>query len=158
MCKKNHADTLEQALSTLAATGKRLDRIARKLRPKQAEARPAPGKWSAKEILCHLADCEIVMGLRYRKIVSEPGGLLVAFDQDAWADRLEYRKQSMKQAIATFQALRAGHLSLLKGLPPSAWRRNGQHPEYGPLSLRQIILHIAEHDRKHLEQLQRLAG
>jgi hypothetical protein len=49
MCKKNHSDTLNHALDTLAATGKHLDRIVARLNPKQAQARPAPGKWSARK-------------------------------------------------------------------------------------------------------------
>jgi hypothetical protein len=46
-------------------------------------------------------------------------------------------------------------LALLKSLPEDAWNRNGIHPEYGALELRQIVVHLVEHDRKHIDQAQR---
>jgi hypothetical protein len=156
MCKKNHSYTIDQVLKSLASTGRRLEKLALGLSPGRAGARPALGKWSAKEIICHLADCEIMIGLRYRKIISEPGGPLVAFDQDAWAQHLNYRQQSLPQAIATFKVLRAGHIAILKALARSAWNRTGQHPVYGALTLRQLVVHIADHDKNHLAQVKRL--
>jgi uncharacterized damage-inducible protein DinB len=156
LCGKNHAYTIDQALKSLATTGRRLERLASGLSPKRATARPAPDKWSVKEIICHLADCEIMIGLRYRKIISEPGGPLLAYDQDAWAHHLNYRQQSLPQAIATFKVLRTGHIAILKALSRSAWNRIGQHPDYGALTLRQLVVHIADHDKNHVAQVQRL--
>jgi uncharacterized damage-inducible protein DinB len=156
MCKKYHDYTIDGALKRLAATGRRLEKLVSKLSPKRAAARPTPGKWSPKEILCHLADCEIVYGLRYRKIISEPGGVLVAFDQEAWARGLNYREQSLKQAIGTFRVVRDGNVNLLKSLPKSAWNKAGKHPDYGVLTLRQIVVHIADHDKNHVAQVERL--
>jgi len=49
--------------------------------------RPAPGKWSIKEIICHLADVEVVNGWRYRMILAQSGSNLTAFDQDLWASQ-----------------------------------------------------------------------
>jgi len=148
MCRKNHDSTVDQALAALAATGRRLQRMAQKLSPKQASSRPAPGKWSAREIVCHLADCELVYGVRYRKILSEQDPALVAFDQDAWAAL--YEKQRLKDALAAFLTLRSGNLSLLKSVPKSEWDKSGLHPSYGKLTLRQLVLHLADHDKNHL--------
>jgi uncharacterized damage-inducible protein DinB len=156
MCNKKHAYTIDQAIASLAASGRRMERLAAVLSPKRAAARPASDKWSAKEIICHLADCELVYGMRYRKILSEPEATLVAFDQEAWEKNLHYGKQSLKAALATFQVLRAGHVTLLRGLPKSAWNKTGMHPSYGALSLRQIVVHIADHDKNHLAQITRL--
>ncbi len=156
LCKKVHDYPIGDALKRLAATGRRLEKLFSKPTAKRISARPAPGKWSPKEILCHLTDCEIVYGLRYRKIVSEPGGALVAFDQEAWARSLNYREQPVKQAMGTFKVIRDGNLNLLKSLPKSAWNKAGKHPDYGPLTLRQIVIHIADHDKNHLAQMERL--
>jgi len=156
MCKKNHDYTIDGALKRLAATGSRLEKLVSKLSLKRAAARPAAGKWSPKEILCHLADCEIVYGLRYRKIISEPGGVLVGFDQEAWARRLNYREQSLKQALNTFKVMRDGNLNLLKSLSKSAWKKGGKHADYGALTLRQIVVHITDHDKNHVAQVERL--
>lgn len=157
MCNKDHDYTIDAALKRLASTGRRLEKLFSKLSANRAAARPAPGKWSPKEILCHLADCEIVYGLRYRKIVSEPGGALVAFDQEAWARNLRYRRQSLKQALNTFKMMRDGNVRLLKSLPKAAWNKAGKHPHYGALTLRQIVVHMTDHDRNHVAQVVRTA-
>ncbi|MBZ5499186.1 MAG: DinB family protein [Acidobacteriia bacterium] len=158
LCNKNHAYSIDEALKSLAGTPRRLDRLAQGFNAKQASARPAPGKWSAKEIVCHLADCELVYGLRYRMIISEPHATLMAFDQEAWAKHLQYREQPMKSALACFKVLRAGDIALLKSLPRSAWNKGGQHPSYGALTLRQIVTHLVDHDRNHVAAIERLAA
>jgi hypothetical protein len=158
MCNKNHTYTIDQALTSLATTGRRLERIVSGMSAKRAAARPAPDKWSAKEIICHLSDCELVYGYRFRKILCETEATLVAFDQEAWANKLRYRDLPLKSALATFKALRSGHIALLKSLPRSAWNKSGQHPSYGALTLRQIVTHLADHDRNHVAQVERLAA
>jgi hypothetical protein len=157
MCQKKHPYAVGQALTSLAGTSRRLQRLTERISSKQASARPAPDKWSAKEIICHLADCELVYGMRYRKIVAEPKPSLVPFDQDAWADNLQYRRQPLKGSLATFLALRGSNLAMLKALPKSAWNKKGQHPSYGELSLKQLVVHIADHDRNHVAQVEKLA-
>jgi uncharacterized damage-inducible protein DinB len=156
ICKKIHADTVPQALTKFAASSRRLERLIRKMTARQAAAKPAPDKWSAKEIVCHLADCEVAYGLRYRMILSEPGPVLVAFDQDVWARHLRYQKQSLQRALDTFKILRAGHVAMFQSLSRAAWSRAGQHPAYGNLSLRQLVAHMVEHDGNHLAQVERL--
>jgi uncharacterized damage-inducible protein DinB len=156
MCQKKHPYTVDQALTSLAGTSRRLQRLSERISPKQASARPAPDKWSAKEIICHLADCELVYGVRYRKIVAERKPSLVPFDQNEWASKLQYRRQPLKGSLATFLALRAGNLAMFKALPKSAWNKKGRHPDYGALSLKQLVVHIADHDRNHVAQVERL--
>ena len=157
-CKKDHNYTTGEALKRLAAAGRRLDKLVSKLSPKKAAARPAPGKWSPKEIVCHLADCEIVYGLRYRKIIAEPGGVLVAFDQDAWARSLRYREEPLKHALSLFRVMRDKNVALLKTISRQGWNRFGRHQDYGKLTLRQIVLHIADHDENHIARLEQLTG
>lgn len=158
MCHKEHPHSIDQALAGMAATPRRLAQLAERLGPRKAASRPIPDKWSAKEIITHLADCEVVYGFRYRKILAEPGTELVAFDQDRWAEGLRYREQPVARTLASFTALRGQHLSLFRLLPPEAWDRTGKHPEYGPLSLRQLVVHLVDHDRNHTAQVERLAG
>lgn len=158
ICKKEHAYSVPQALSSLALTSKRLARLVATLGPAKARRRPMPDKWSAKEIINHLADGEIVYGFRYRKILAEPGTPLVAFDQDRWADGLLYRELPLKTSLESFAALRNHNLAVLKAQRPEAWDRAGAHPEYGTLSLRQLVLHLVDHDRNHTAQVERLAA
>jgi hypothetical protein len=73
------------ARQVIAATGQRLQALLATLGPERAGWSPAPGKWSAREILCHLADCEIVFAFRLRQTLAQANHVIQPFDQDDWA-------------------------------------------------------------------------
>jgi hypothetical protein len=114
----------------------------------------APGKWSIRQIIAHLADAEMVGAHRMRQVVAEENPTLVAFDQDAWTRNLDYSKRKPKQSLETFRRLRAENYELLKDLPESTFARTGNHTERGPLSLRGLLEGFAEHAESHARQLQ----
>jgi hypothetical protein len=151
-CGTDHEYTFATALKNLAATPRKLERLLGGTTARRAGAKPAPGNWSAKEIVCHLADCELVYGVRYRKILSEENAALMPFDQEALANRL-YRNQKLRDGLAVFKVLRAANIALLKSAPPSDRGRAGTHPDYGVLTLQQIVIHLADHDKKHVAQI-----
>ncbi len=115
---------------------------------------PAPGKWSPRQIIAHLADSELVMAHRFRQVAAEENPTLVAFDQDAWARNLDYSRRKPKQSLETFRRLRAENYELLKDLPESAFERKGNHTERGPLTLRTVLEGAAKHAEAHASQLQ----
>ncbi len=114
------------------------------------------------EVLGHLADAEIALAFRIRKIAAEPREVLVAWDQDRWADRGGYRRTPPREALATFVALRRSNLAYVGRLSAAQKAQHGRHPEYGRLTVPQLLAHWADHDLNHLEQIRaahrRLAG
>ena len=119
---------------------------------------PAPGKWTIRQQAAHLADSELVLGTRMRWIASEPGSLLVAFDQDKWAESLSYSRQSPEQALQLFSILRRATAAMLRNLPESAWERTAKHEERGPLSLKRMVelsCEHAEHHTGHMRDIRR---
>jgi hypothetical protein len=114
----------------------------------------APGKWSVRQIVAHLADAELVAAHRFRQIVAEDNPTLVAFDQDAWTRNLDYARRKPKQSLETFRRIRAENYELLKELPASAYERAGNHTETGRLTLRQVLEGFARHAESHARQLQ----
>src|SRR4051812_30975174 len=66
---------------------------------------PAPGKWSIRQIVVHVADADIAAAMRYRQLASGPGAKLIAWDQDVWADKLRYSEQSAEYALQAFSAI-----------------------------------------------------
>jgi uncharacterized damage-inducible protein DinB len=151
-CNKDHGHTFETALKGLAATPRKLERLTSGLAARRAAAKPGAGKWSVKDIVCHLADCELVYGVRYRKILAEENVTLMPFDQDAWAKSL-YGRGSLKDSLAVFKALRAAHIRLLQSVPRADRAKAGMHPDYGVLTLEQIVVHLADHDKNHVAQI-----
>ena len=117
---------------------------------------PAPGKWSIRQIIAHLADAELVGAHRMRQVIAETNPTLVAFDQDAWAQNLDYARRKPKQSLETFRRVRAENYELLKDLPESAFERTGNHTENGPMSLRRLLEGFANHAESHARQLQQI--
>jgi len=114
---------------------------------------PAEGKWGVRTIVCHLADSEIVAAMRLRQVIAEDNPLIPAFDQDAWADRLDYGKRKLSPAIETFRRTRAENYELLKDLPETAFARTGQHTQRGTITLLDLLRIFAEHAEKHVQQI-----
>jgi hypothetical protein len=129
------------AVSMTGAAGSELDFV------------PEPGKWSMRQIVAHLADSEMVAGMRLRRIIAEDHPRLEAYDQDAWATNLDYTRRKTSQALETFRRIRSENYELLKDLPAAAFEREGLHSERGPMTLKQLLQLIAEHAENHAAQL-----
>lgn len=139
----------------IAQTSRHLRRVIEQL-GRLAERRPAPGKWNAREIACHLADCEIVFAFRLRQTLAQPNHVIQAFDQNAWAST--YGGQNADAAVAVFSAVREWNLALLRTIPPSALSTRVVHPERGEMTMQTLVDTMAGHDLNHLEQLDALAA
>ncbi|MGB8260365.1 MAG: DinB family protein [Terracidiphilus sp.] len=140
----------------LAATGGELAALLDALGPERATEAPAPGKWSAAEILCHLADCELVFAFRLRQTLAEPHPTIQPFDQARWAEH--YGSVPAEQALDLFRTARAWNLRLLAAVLPGAADRPVTHPERGTMTFGTIVETMAGHDLNHLGQLRWLAG
>ncbi len=138
----------------LAATPEALGYAIELLGPEKSVIPPAPGKWSAAEIVCHLADCELVFGFRLRQTLAEDAPTIQPFDQDKWA--ATYPGIPARKALEVFSALRGWNLRLIGGALPAAAERPVTHPERGAMTFLTIVETMAGHDLNHLGQLQRL--
>ena len=136
-----------------AATAKKLERMIKGATSAKLQKRPAPEKWSATEILAHLADAEIVVSWRLRSILGSPGTPIQAFDQDAWVAAGHYAKRDARKSLEQFRVLRDANLALYKNLTPQQWKHHGVHAERGEESVERIAQMMAGHDINHLEQV-----
>ena len=116
---------------------------------------PAPGKWSAAQIVAHLADCELVFAFRLRQTLAEDSPVLQPFDQDKWA--ATYPGVQAGEALSAFSASRAWNLRLIGGALPGAAKRPVTHPERGTMTFLTLVETMAGHDLNHLAQLKKLA-
>lgn len=132
----------------------RLRRLVRGLSERQLATRPAPGKWSIREIVGHLADTEVVLGGRYRFVAAMDRPPLPGFDQDAFVANLGVAKTPTKRLLGDFARMRAVNLGLLDRVGASAWDRVGIHAERGEESLGHLVTMYAGHDRIHLQQIE----
>src|ERR1700677_556846 len=101
------------AVATTGAAGSELD------------FKSGEGKWSVRQIACHLADGEAVSCMRIRKLIAEEKPALASYDGNAWASGLDYEKRKISQALDMFRMLRSGNYELLKEQPAETFERTG---------------------------------
>jgi uncharacterized damage-inducible protein DinB len=118
--------------------------------------RPAPGKWSVRAILAHLAEDELVSSWRYRQMLEHSGTILPGFDQDEWARFGDYDSWTPREALEMFRLLRTANLRMFSRLAPEQWERYGVHAERGRITVADLARHMAGHDVNHIEQVRRL--
>jgi hypothetical protein len=139
-------------LAAIRDTADRIAGLARGWAPDRFERSWAPGKWSARQILTHLAQTELALGNRARMALTTPGYVAQAFDQDAWIAR--ETRLSGPEALETFLALARMNVLFFDGLSSADRATRLSHPDYGELTLDWIIHQMAGHQVHHLRQLQ----
>jgi DinB family protein len=116
----------------------------------------APGKWSAIEVIQHLADTEVVYAWRTRQVLTVDRPEIQGFDQDAWARMLGYAAMPLDVALGQLRGVRAANLRLWRSLTPAELAREGLHSERGPESLDLLIRMMGAHDLVHRRQIDRV--
>ena len=150
----------QDPLPVLFATPERLRALVAPLSAEQINRAPAPKKWSIREIIAHLADCELVFSFRLRQALAPAPGeahaVIQPFDQDVWAQR--YAAYDLASALNLFQSARTWNLHLLTTVTDADRHRPTTHPERGTMTFWTIVETMAGHDLHHLPQLERLTA
>lgn len=139
----------------IAATPARLRNLAQSLGPDGLNRSTAPGKWTAREILCHLADCEVAFAFRLRQALAEPNHVIQPFDQDKWA--ATYAGYDGNAALYVFAALRGWNVELISNVPADALAKPVTHPERGTMTIQTIVETMGGHDINHIQQIESIA-
>jgi len=121
------------------------------LSPDQLRARPVEGRWSTLEVIAHLADSEQAWAHRLKRVIAEDRPLLVGYDETGFAAALAYHDRDPADELDQIDLIRRQMGRILRALPASAWDREGEHTERGPVTLRQMVEievgHVAHHLR-----------
>ena len=141
-----------EPVEVMASTPEKLERFLGGLSSEQIEKRPAPGKWSLREIVTHLADCELAFGFRLRQGAAGVQ-MIQPFDQDDWARN--YAAYDIDAAMTTYRALRAWNIAFIRSLTEQQRRAQVTHPERGTMTVWTVVETMAGHDLHHLERLER---
>jgi hypothetical protein len=117
---------------------------------------PFPGKWSAREIVHHLADSETISGQRLRRLLSEEYPVIQAYDQETWAILLRYNLRDHRPSLEAFRYARETTLQLIAEMADEDWARTGWHTESGLYSAGTWLRIYARHAHDHADQIEAL--
>jgi uncharacterized damage-inducible protein DinB len=141
-------------LEVIRATPSRLGNLILARGAETLNHAPAPGKWSVRNILSHLADCEIVFAFRLRQALAKDHHVIQPFDQDAWA--ATYGRNDAAQALTVFSVVRQWNVVLIQGMSAADLARTLNHPERGDMSVKVVVDTMAGHDINHLGQIEKI--
>lgn len=123
----------------------------------ELDRRPAPGAWTAREIVHHLGDSEMTSAIRVRRLIAEDHPLIQGYDQEEYARRLYYDRP-IEASLAAFKAARDSTSAILDRLTPEQWTREGTHSESGAYSVEVWLRIYAIHAHNHADQIRRATG
>ena len=116
--------------------------------------KPEPGEWSIREVIIHLADSETNAALRARMLIVEPGGTVMGYDQNAWANTLNYQEHDLEDALEVVRLARKTTHQLLKKQPDDIFEHIVMHPEYKePYTFENWLNIYSAHIPGHIEQI-----
>lgn len=138
----------------LVAQRERLLTLLSQLSDDQASFRYAPGKWSVKELVGHLADAERIFAYRMLRIGRGDVTPLPGFEEDDYVRAAASDTRAFGDLLNEWAAVRNATVSLAAGMPADAWQRRGTASGAGisARALLYIILGHVEHHRAVLEE------
>lgn len=117
--------------------------------PEQADAAPVPGKWSTRQVICHLADAELLYADRFKRILAEDQPPLRAMNPDTYIAKLAVPDRDLNVELETIDIVRRHMLGILDHTPEADFERTGIHSEDGPLTLETLLERITRHIPHH---------
>ena len=114
-----------------------------------------PGAWSIANVVAHLDDFELVTAVRVRLMVAEENPRLPSFSEKVWVARF-HQDVAFTDLLQSVVRTRESSLRLIESLSAEELERLGTHPNYGDVTLARILQLAAEHQEKHLAQIERI--
>ena len=143
---------MESVANDLQSTIKIADRL-REIRDTDASIRPAPGKWSKKEILGHLIDSAANNHQRFIRLQLSPRIELPGYDGDEWVRLQQYQNRSWSEIIDLWQMYNTQLATVIRHVEPKTLRHVWHTPDGKDLDLEFIIRDYVVHLRHHLDQI-----
>lgn len=117
------------------------------------DAAPIPGKWSTRQVVCHIADTEPLYTERMKRVIAEDRPTLFAVDPDRYAEHLAYSDRDLENELRLVECVRSQMVAILRTLPEAAFSREGIHSADGPLTLQMLLQRITNHVPHHIQTI-----
>ncbi|MBC7967990.1 MAG: DinB family protein [Fuerstia sp.] len=120
------------------------------VREDQFDQTPVPGKWSIRQVVCHIADFEPVYADRMKRVLVEDNPTMFGGDPDVFAAGLHYDKRNVHEELELISVVRRQMAVILRNTDVEDFQRTGVHSEAGPLTLETLLERITRHIPHHL--------
>ncbi|MGD0579940.1 MAG: DinB family protein [Bryobacteraceae bacterium] len=113
------------------------------------------GKWTARQVIHHLADSHLHAFIRTRFIATVDHPTIQPYDQEAWAQVADACTGPVEPSLQILKGMHARWGAFLRALPEAAFARTAFHPERGEVSMDDLVRMYAGHGLKHLEHIRK---
>ena len=128
-----------------------LQRAVQGMSDDQLDAKPIAGKWSTRQVVCHLADFEPIYADRMKRVIAEQCPTFFGGDPDTFAAHLAYEHRSIGAELSLLTAVRQHVAAILRELKADDFQRTGNHSEAGPMTLETLLRNIGNHVPHHIQ-------
>jgi hypothetical protein len=122
---------------------------------RELDARPGPEEWTAREVVHHLADSEMMSAMRIRRLLAEDDPVIHGYDEAEFARRLFYADRPIQPSLQAMRSARETTAPILERLDEHQWARTGVHSESGAYGVDTWLEIYAAHAHDHAEQIRR---
>lgn len=148
--RKHHTMTLDELLRQYEQGPYTLKAAISGVREDQFDQTPVPGKWSIRQVICHIADFEPVYADRMKRVLVEDNPTMFGGDPDVFAAGLHYEERSVQDELDLISAVRRQMAVVLRNTDVEDFQRTGVHSEAGPLTLETLLERITRHIPHHV--------
>ena len=120
----------------------------------QLNAAPIPGKWSTRQVICHIADFEPVYADRIKRVIAEDQPLLLSGNPDQFAAALAYDQRDLEVELQLIEVVRRHLASILRAVPAETFQRAGKHSSDGLLTIETLLKRITGHIPHHVKTIE----
>ena len=149
-------DEIAALVDRFAAAPGRIERAAAGVETDRLTRPPAPGEWSARDILAHLRAADDILSPRLVAILVRDRPPLPAYDERRWAEALGYAERDFHDLLRVYAGRRAEIVSMLCRLAAEDWQREGIHEERGPRTILRLLRILVDHEQEHCAQIESL--
>jgi hypothetical protein len=147
------AATLPEAIATIAALPRELQKAVARLTMTQVDTPYRDGGWTARQVVHHLADSHLNCYVRFRLAMTEHAPTIKPYNEKAWADLADAKSGPLDMSIALVEGLHARWVALMRSMAPDDFLRTYLHPERGEMTLERTAQLYAWHCRHHLAHI-----
>ena len=142
----------DNIINVLAEGREKMQSLIESIPEEKGEHSYAPGKWSIKEVLGHIADVERVMAYRAMCIARGEKKSLPGFDQDEYVASADFNSRSLPGFAAELFHLRNANIALFKSLDDDTMMKRGTANDHD-VTVRAFMFIIAGHELHHMRIL-----
>lgn len=146
--------TLDQLLQQYEQGADLLRTAVSNARNDQFGITPIPGKWSIRQVVCHLADFEPIYADRMKRVLVEENPTMFGGDPDVFAEGLHYENRNVYEELDLISVTRKQMARILRQTDVEDFQRTGVHSESGPLTLETLLERITQHIPHHVKFIQ----